>query len=417
MFSIALYLAEKITSLIPWRSAASVLETTSADRGKRIGGGDSEERVGAGSEGGEWEEVERLRKLLEEVRIKEEESGEVRREVEELRGEVVRLKRELEGGQSEKVKGKQRATDEEVTEPSDPCSVKQDTASEDDVILLLQSLNGEIMEVAQSIARAFTNVRRPAPPLPSDELSEDLKEAIGGATEILGPAMVELLQAPQRRGMSGGEGAVRMALKASMAAYTHWIISSWYFENPEDEHLLSEIYARVRETEEQEISGHWRALTRVHLQRMLAAEPDLTIYMVDAFVNIILTAGWHNDAVALQDYLIQTFGQKIGGVLEKAKKLNKVIGEEIIKCDLEALYIAPDVVFNVMTMDVVNENDGVHVENQTVGGGSEKRVLCTTELGLVKAEKKLGKVGEWEEAVLLKPSVILQASTLDSDAV
>jgi hypothetical protein len=139
---------------------------------------------------------------------------------------------------------------------------------------------------------------------------------------------------------------------------------------------------------------------------MLTAEPDLTIYMVDAFVNIILTAGWHNDSVALQDYLIQTFGHKIGGVLEKARSLNKVIGEEIIDCDLEALYIAHDVIFNEMTMEVRGQGQ------IPVGGDSEERVLCTTALGLVKAEKKVGKVGEWEEAVLLKPNVILQSSAV-----
>jgi hypothetical protein len=128
---------------------------------------------------------------------------------------------------------------------------------------------------------------------------------------------------------------------------------------------------------------------------MLATEPDLTIYMVDAFVNIILTAGWHNDATALQEYLIKTFGDRIAGLLNKAKRLNKMIGEEIISSDLEALYIAPEVAFNSVTMEVVAGE-----------GNEEKKVLCTTDLGLVKAEKRPGKIGEWDEAVLLKPKVV-----------
>lgn len=143
------------------------------------------------------------------------------------------------------------------------------------------------------------------------------------------------------------------------------------------------------------VSGRWRALTRIHLQRMLAAEPDLTIYMVDAFVNIILTAGWHNDATTLQEYLIETFGDRISRLLNTAKRLNKMIGEEIMHCDLEALYIAPEVTFNNITMEIAG---GV--------GDEEKMVLCTTDLGLVKAEKRLGKVGEWDEAVLLRPKVV-----------
>ncbi|EKM81363.1 hypothetical protein AGABI1DRAFT_119811 [Agaricus bisporus var. burnettii JB137-S8] len=222
-------------------------------------------------------------------------------------------------------------------------------------------------------------------------MPEELKEAFACVEEILGYRMVDLL----RKNVDDDGDTVRIALKTSMAAYTHWIISSWYFENPEDEHLLSEIYARVREAEEQMVSGRWRALTRIHLQRMLAAEPDLTIYMVDAFVNIILTAGWHNDATTLQEYLIETFGDRISRLLNTAKRLNKMIGEEIMHCDLEALYIAPEVAFNNITMEIAG---GV--------GDEEKMVLCTTDLGLVKAEKRLGKVGEWDEAVLLRPKVV-----------
>ncbi len=158
------------------------------------------------------------------------------------------------------------------------------------------------------------------------------------------------------------------------------------------------------------VSGRWRALTRRHLQRMLATDPDLTIYMVDAFVNIILTAEWHNDGAALQEYLVQTFGEQIGSVLDKAKRLNKAIGEEIMRCDLEALYIAPDVVFNPGTMEVERR------EEETVATGKRpERVLCTTDLGLVRAEKKAGKVGEWDEAVLLKPNIILQSSVVASE--
>jgi len=140
---------------------------------------------------------------------------------------------------------------------------------------------------------------------------------------------------------------------------------------------------------------------------MLAEEPDLTIYMVNAFVNIILTAGWHNDSTALQEYLIETFGQKIGQVLEKAKKLNRVIGEEIVQCDLEALYIAPDVVYTEVTMEVVGD--------EQIGGTSRDRVLCTTKLGLVKAVKRPSRVGEWDEAVLLKPTVILQSDVVSGE--
>jgi hypothetical protein len=41
---------------------------------------------------------------------------------------------------------------------------------------------------------------------------------------------------------------VQMGLQTAMVDYSHRVISSWCFESPEDERMLSEVYARVRET-------------------------------------------------------------------------------------------------------------------------------------------------------------------------
>lgn len=244
MFSIASYLAEKISGLIPWRSTATVLtEARATGRRRRIEGGEVElelEDQLVDSSGME-EEVIRLRKLLDEARVREDENLKMVEEVEELRGEIGRLRKELD--EERAGKGKAKAKDDEIGVDLYPTTI-----SEEEVIMLLKSLNQEILDLAQTITRAFDSVPRVPPRLHEEELGEDMKEAVAGVAEILGVRMVELLQGEiQER---DGEEVVKMALKASMAAYTHWIISSWYFENPEDEHLLSEIYARVREAGE-----------------------------------------------------------------------------------------------------------------------------------------------------------------------
>lgn len=273
MFGVACYLVEKISGYIPWRAAASALDTI----GKRVEGVELDERGGGGGSrsengdgrggGGEGlspEEMERMRELQEELEV--------------LKGEVTRLKQELDEEKKEKrvavteagivqqqqqdgekqeegvVEGEKVASEGEVVVSSPqgdhPYAMAWDSVSEDEVVLLLNSLNTEISELAQAVTRAFASVSRPPPRLPSEELPDEAKEAIAGVAEILGPRMVELLQLPttSRQRVLSEDESVKMALQASMATYTHWIISSWYFENPEDEHLLSEIYARVRET-------------------------------------------------------------------------------------------------------------------------------------------------------------------------
>ena len=241
MLSLLSYLAERIGSFFSWRSASLVLEKVNGGRRQGIEGIELGEWIRDKDKGTEKDKAEGLKKLLEEAEA-EKKGGEVAKaleEMEKLRGDVELLKKELE--EKNKAEEEKRKGEREV----DPYSVAQDAVSEGEVIILLEALNTEIMEVAHTIAQAFTNIGRPAA---SEDTADELREAISGATEILGLNMVGLLQAHQRSGAGGDEDTVKMALQASIIAYMHWIISSWYFENPEDEHLLSEIYARVRET-------------------------------------------------------------------------------------------------------------------------------------------------------------------------
>ena len=125
---------------------------------------------------------------------------------------------------------------------------KDDRLSGADVIKLVEELNGEIMQTAASMAEELTitekvqgdgteEVDREAGP-------EYIADAHSRTEEIIGPRMTSLLKTSDHH---EDPILVQIALQAAMAAYCHWIASSWAFESPEDEHMLSEVYARVRE--------------------------------------------------------------------------------------------------------------------------------------------------------------------------
>ncbi|TFK45168.1 hypothetical protein BDQ12DRAFT_674251 [Crucibulum laeve] len=282
---------------------------------------------------------------------------------------------------------------------------KADSLSGAEVISLVEALNSEILQTAAFMAESFQFEEKNSITSNLGEMSKDTKEAYAAAEEILGTRMVELLRLSEHH---EDPMLVQIAFQASIAAYAHWIIASWYFEDPEDEHLLSEIYARVRESEEQAISGRWRALTRIHLQRMLAHEPDLSIYMVDAFVHVLITAGLRDSAAVLHERIMSEFLDRILLILRAAVRLNKIIGEGITSCDLEVFYVAPDILFNPPTMDDAYGSPAA---------SEYEAVLCTTDLGLVRAERRPGKDAEWNESVLLKPKVVLPSGLQDVDNV
>ncbi|KAH9485813.1 hypothetical protein JR316_0002728 [Psilocybe cubensis] len=296
---------------------------------------------------------------------------------------------------------------------------KADQLSGADVIKLVEGLNAEIMQTAAVLAEELGVEKKDGKETGGGNVAmsgadvdsgageaetmepDDLKEAYARTEEIIGPRMADLLKTTEHH---EDPILIQIALQASMAAYTHWIVSSWCFETPEDEHMLSEIYARVRESEEQAVSGRWRQLTRTHLQRMLSQDPDLTSEMADAFASIFVTAGYNKSLMTVHDWILNRFSGQISTVMNLAKRLNKQIGEGVTSCDLEALYIAPDVPYNATTMeDALRTTSARKLEN------GHDMILCTTDLGLVRAEKISGTTGDWHESVLLRPKVILSS--------
>ena len=289
---------------------------------------------------------------------------------------------------------------------------KADLLSNVEVVSLLENLNSEIMQIAASMTEELPIEEKKIDLEGKEQESDEMREAYARAEDTVGPRMAELLKLSEHH---EDPILVQLAVQASMTAYTHWIISSWVFETPDDEHMMSEIYARVREAgksttdrvylidiltsslEEQAVSGRWRQLTRKHLQRMLTSDPDLSLDMLGAVANIFLTAGLKDTPEKVYERIITQFGSRVAVVMKLAVDLNRHIGEGITSCDLEALYIAPDIVYDPTTME------------DAIGTGSveQETIICTTDLGLVRAEKIAGTRGDWKEAVLLKPKVVL----------
>jgi len=149
-------------------------------------------------------------------------------------------------------------------------------------------------------------------------------------------------------------------------------------------------------------------MTRNHLQRMLQQPLELSSDMAGTLAQILLTAG-KKDAVAdLHHVIMQVYAERIQRVMDLAKKLNKTIGEHITSCDLEALYISPGVMFDPSTMEDGLDNTPTRAEPPP--SSQHELVLGTTELGLVRAEKVAGTLGEWHESVLLRPKVVLPSA-------
>lgn len=272
-----------------------------------------------------------------------------------------------------------------------------DRLTDQAVLALVRALNTEIKDTAALLADSFEfEEKKEGTTGTAEELEADeaeLAEAYERATEIIGPTLVDILRISDHH---ADPIRVRLAFQGGIVEYARWMSAAWFFEDPEDEQLLVDIYQRVRTAQPQPVAGRWRALTHAHVQELIEGAPDLADYFVDAVVNVLLAAGFRSSSAALHELVGSRFAERIGALVRLALGLNKAIGTEVTLCELKALSAAPGVIFDDVTMlDLV---DGAPRPGEPV--------LCTCELGLSRADKI---DGAWRKTILLKPKVLLES--------
>lgn len=88
--------------------------------------------------------------------------------------------------------------------------------------------------------------------------------------------------------------------------------------------------------------------------------------------------------------------------MERAIHFNNAIGDDITSCEFVPIYCTPDVAFDPSTMEntLADTQEGVVQQK-------EEKILCTTDLGLLRAEKVQGEERMWHHTVLLKPNIVM----------
>ncbi|KAJ7600917.1 hypothetical protein C8J56DRAFT_880505 [Mycena floridula] len=260
---------------------------------------------------------------------------------------------------------------------------KPDELSGNDVMKLVEALNLEILHTAATMAETFHFEEKSR----DQDDSQEMQEACEHIAEILGQRMTVLLRDSQHH---DDPILIQMTLQAAMCAYADWYITSWFFHDRESERLLNDLYERLRESgddpEEQGISSRWRVLTRTYVQHLFDEPPDMTEYFLDAFVNILITAGVKDTEGHLRETVLENFGDHITRITASSIHLNRVVGVSVTTCELLTLYVnkkAPDALFDKSSMD------------DAFGRDETKKVA--------------GKEGEWDKFILLKPKVVLES--------
>ncbi|ESK91428.1 hypothetical protein Moror_2701 [Moniliophthora roreri MCA 2997] len=279
---------------------------------------------------------------------------------------------------------------------------ERDRLTDDDVVRFVRSLNGEIRRASGLLVDTFmSEIQRP-----HMEKSKEVHEAMDYTKELLGEKMADMIKNVGHRGHAL---LLRISFQASMCAWVEWIITSWAYRGREEENIFQDIYDELREREEQHTSAQWRILTRKYIRQALRGAPqaDLSDYFFDAFFNILIAAGLPS-ADSLVDRLRHLSSTHVAAVIDNAIQLNTVIGDSTTSCELVPIICETGTLFDETSMEDALVTQGATEELREPR--ADESVLCTTDLGLLKSVKVVGREGEWTHRILLKPKVILHSA-------
>jgi len=120
---------------------------------------------------------------------------------------------------------------------------KADSLSGADVIAMVEGLNTEVSQTAAFMADSFEFQK----PQSGEEERQHAQEAHARASEILGERTTHLLKWSDH---TDDPMLIQIAFQSTMLGFSEWLMESWYFEEPENDHFLQEIFGRIRESGE-----------------------------------------------------------------------------------------------------------------------------------------------------------------------
>ncbi|KAF5349461.1 hypothetical protein D9757_012433 [Collybiopsis confluens] len=264
-----------------------------------------------------------------------------------------------------------------------------DSYSGEDIVVMVKSLNDEILQASASIADA---VEESLECKTERNVSGDW---VGHAESRLGKVARRLLQ---RKATDKGEQIeiMQAALQASLNHSSQIILELWSEHPTHDEALLNNKFPLV---EQALVSGTWRSMTRAQTKRSLYYNPSVLFELSGTAKAVIAVAGYYSPEEALPTKISAMIDKKMSAISTSLSKLDEAISEHIISTDMSLIVPFSGAAFDPQMM-------------QDVEGGSSNTqgsVLFVSDMGLVKEDAKASS-GTVQSHVLLKAKVYLQGS-------
>ncbi|KAF5321821.1 hypothetical protein D9619_002185 [Psilocybe cf. subviscida] len=242
---------------------------------------------------------------------------------------------------------------------------KADTISVSEIVGLARTVNNEILQMAASLCDEFS-------PEVYMDTEEDAQHHRAHLENAIGPELTKLMvDIPDKSTVN--PLVAQIILQALLCSHLGKGIDKWHDGKGSTERTIVDLYDNIRQTENQAVSGRWRALTRARLRPQLEKWVDNFFKELQRAMQL---AGWTLTNLELR----QTLPEKMQPVFRAAEKLRRAMGEQFTSADIEIATVEWYTPFSAHEMeddwgDSRNSSSSVQeIVGGTTGLGLKRRV-------------------------------------------
>ena len=293
-----------------------------------------------------------------------------------------------------------------------------DDVADAEVLQLVGGINSRIFQVAASIADTFESRY--------GEL-EDRRMSHEGARHLEHLVGGDLLSALSSVDHAPDPLVVQAVLQAVMVSFTGFLCDKWAFRPSERSSFAQHLYYLMRQTgthyldttyvltdknlEQQSVAGRWRALCFTYMKKFFADDAErrhaAKDELLERITDTLIASGVSTPPQDLFQEVARSHADDVlREIIRLSHEFQSTTIERIISRDIWVGTVHPGKPFD--PSEIVDEWADPKKARSCV---NIDPVLCTTQLGVVRAERRAsegsGGEGEISHTVLLKPKVVL----------
>ncbi|KIM36861.1 hypothetical protein M413DRAFT_31264 [Hebeloma cylindrosporum] len=279
-----------------------------------------------------------------------------------------------------------------------------------EIMMMVESLNGEIFQISAFMAETLESESQAAAPEEHAKNITYFRKALDIARKHIGASLFSHLKDNAAK-VRADALPLQLGLQALLTTWCTITVRAWIASAFDGD--LQILYHHVRNSNGQSIAGRWRAITCAQTRTLSNVVQQNRV--MDTLLGLMCLCEWSTSGPESQK-VAGSLRQMIARIEDMCIRLKRATKEGITNTDMEVFIVEAGKQFDESMEDMYADALGKKpVEN--VERRRREKTLCTVSMGLRKTSAKRieGQKPSIQTDVLIKPKVALASVLLDGE--